>query len=66
MPPVEYRQVSQQLVDDLVRTVIRGENAIVLGPYFGGKTYLLGRIRAALQAEGLKPIYLNLAPVPKV
>jgi GAF domain-containing protein len=56
----EYRQIGDATVDELVHCVIRGESAIILGPYFGGKTYLLNQLRKVLQAEHLKPVYLKL------
>ena len=55
----EYVPVGQATVDRLVRCVQLGDSALIVGSYYGGKTYLLSRLRDALLGERLNPVFLQ-------
>jgi two-component sensor histidine kinase/PAS domain-containing protein len=55
----EYVPVGQSTVDKLARSLLLGESTLIIGPYYGGKTYLLDRLRLSLRQEALKPVYLQ-------
>lgn len=54
--PFNYRRVSQELVRELRDKVSDGQSAVLLGPRYGGKRYVMDRVRALLCDSGIAPI----------
>ena len=56
MTPFSYHRVSQDLVRELHQKVSDGQSVVLLGPRYGGKRYVMDRVRALLCDAGITPI----------
>jgi nitrogen-specific signal transduction histidine kinase len=54
--PFKYQQVDQQLINELYEKLINSQSVILLGPRYGGKRYVMDRLRIRLKDAGIEPI----------
>lgn len=51
-----YRPIGQELIHELHRKVLSGQSAVLLGPRYGGKRYVMDRVRTLLVESGISPL----------
>jgi hypothetical protein len=52
----EYQHVDEQLIHELHEKLINNQSIVLLGPRYGGKRYVMDRLRILLHDAGIEPI----------
>lgn len=59
--PFHYRRINSGFIAELKRRVLEGVSAVLLGPRYGGKKYVMNRLQGELEKDGTTlPVRMDL------